>query len=1017
MSYLENRKIPCLWYSIDKGDRDVANFFHYMRLAAQHLFPGQRNPLPSYTPDYAHGASVFARRYFEDLFSRIRNPFSLVFDNYQNIPIDSRFHETLSQGLSDIPEGINVIFMSRKRPPPPFSRMFVHDKAQMIGWDTIRFTLREAKELIRNNVSGKFNESAIQSLYEKTDGWVAGLLLALKNVGRGNIHHEFSDGLSLVNVFDYFAQEVLQKEDRDTRKFLLMTSFLPVLTVKTSERLTGNNNSEKILENLSRECCFVRTYSQDNPLYQYHPLFREFLLIRAKKTWGRDTLSRIKNDVAAVIEETGNVEDAVQLLKETRDVERLIAVIRKWAPFMVRQGRHQMLLTWFEIIPQETLLDDPWLLYWMGMCHLPFHPEESQSFFEKAFDRFSFRKEASGVFPAWTGIVESIIYGREGMRPLDHWSLVMEGLLKEFDGFPSEEIEVDVTCSIFRILALRKPPTLDTKKWLARIHEIIDTSTDISRKTRALTSLAGYLYSAGNFRTLAVVLESLQEVLQRFEAPPLVRLTADWVRAGFCNVMSLYDDCQQIISKSLDLANSLKIRLMEYMLLGHGVLSSLKKGDNSIATQYLQRMASGLAFIKPWEAAFYHYCAAWNALFQKNAAHALTHAEHCLELCEEMGNPWTLTIANILLAYVFHDSGDTRKAMKYISEARSLGIQTENMFTHFICFLSEAYHYLQQGKEEGALKAIRRALHIGKENGFVNPYMCPPGVMEAILAKALDHGIEEEYTEQLIRRNDLVPGSHHATSDRWPWPIKIYTLGRFALLKNGKPVQFTGKIPQKPLAMLKALIAFGGREVSEERLTDILWPEADGDAAHSAFATTLSRLRQFLGAEKVIGFRDGKAMLDPRYCWVDVWAFERLLSEAFSLWERGIPGREREDAMKLSQRVIKMYSGPFLGGENEPWMVSIRERLRNKVLRMIKTCGSYYEDSGAVENALECYQKGLEVDELIEEFYQRMIKCNYRLGRRAEALSVYKRCSQVLSSVLGINPSEETEALAKELKR
>jgi len=86
-------------------------------------------------------------------------------------------------------------------------------------------------------------------------------------------------------------------------------------------------------------------------------------------------------------------------------------------------------------------------------------------------------------------------------------------------------------------------------------------------------------------------------------------------------------------------------------------------------------------------------------------------------------------------------------------------------------------------------------------------------------------------------------------------------------------------------------------------------------------------------------------------------------------------------------------------------------------LRMIKTCGSYYEDSGAVENALECYQKGLEVDELIEEFYQRMIKCNYRLGRRAEALSVYKRCSQVLSSVLGINPSEETEALSKELKR
>jgi two-component SAPR family response regulator len=172
-----------------------------------------------------------------------------------------------------------------------------------------------------------------------------------------------------------------------------------------------------------------------------------------------------------------------------------------------------------------------------------------------------------------------------------------------------------------------------------------------------------------------------------------------------------------------------------------------------------------------------------------------------------------------------------------------------------------------------------------------------------------------------------------------------------------------------------------------------------------------------LGNEKVIGFHDGKAMLDTRHCWVDVWAFERLLGAAFSLWERGVAGCKQEDAMILSERAIKMYTGPFLSGENEPWIVSIRERLRSKLLRLIKVCGNYYEQSGNLEKALECYQRGLEVDDLIEEFYQRMMKCNSRLGRRAEALSVYKRCSHVLSSVLGIRPSEETEALARELKK
>jgi DNA-binding SARP family transcriptional activator len=69
-----------------------------------------------------------------------------------------------------------------------------------------------------------------------------------------------------------------------------------------------------------------------------------------------------------------------------------------------------------------------------------------------------------------------------------------------------------------------------------------------------------------------------------------------------------------------------------------------------------------------------------------------------------------------------------------------------------------------------------------------------------------------------------------------------------------------------------------------------------------------------------------------------------------------------------------------------------------------------------LDKAVECYQKGLEVDDLAEEFYQRLMKCYKRMDRRAEALVTYKRCYQILSAVLGIEPSPETEALVKELK-
>ena len=76
--------------------------------------------------------------------------------------------------------------------------------------------------------------------------------------------------------------------------------------------------------------------------------------------------------------------------------------------------------------------------------------------------------------------------------------------------------------------------------------------------------------------------------------------------------------------------------------------------------------------------------------------------------------------------------------------------------------------------------------------------------------------------------------------------IKIYTLGRFSLISNGKPMKFIKKAQSKPLLMLKALIALGGREVRKEQIADALWPDADGDISVRSFDTTLYRLRKML---------------------------------------------------------------------------------------------------------------------------------------------------------------------------
>src|SRR5512143_2893570 len=48
-SWIESRKIPCLWYQIDEGDADIATFFYYMGLGGAAAAPRHRKPLPLLT--------------------------------------------------------------------------------------------------------------------------------------------------------------------------------------------------------------------------------------------------------------------------------------------------------------------------------------------------------------------------------------------------------------------------------------------------------------------------------------------------------------------------------------------------------------------------------------------------------------------------------------------------------------------------------------------------------------------------------------------------------------------------------------------------------------------------------------------------------------------------------------------------------------------------------------------------------------------------------------------------------
>ena len=69
------------------------------------------------------------------------------------------------------------------------------------------------------------------------------------------------------------------------------------------------------------------------------------------------------------------------------------------------------------------------------------------------------------------------------------------------------------------------------------------------------------------------------------------------------------------------------------------------------------------------------------------------------------------------------------------------------------------------------------------------------------------------------------------------------------------------------------------------------------------------------------------------------------------------------------------------------------------------------EGQGLPVRAVVCYRRGIEVDDLIETFYQRLMLCLDQSGRQPEALACYRQCEHVLGIALGLQPTEKTRQI------
>ena len=268
-----------------------------------------------------------------------------------------------------------------------------------------------------------------------------------------------------------------------------------------------------------------------------------------------------------------------------------------------------------------------------------------------------------------------------------------------------------------------------------------------------------------------------------------------------------------------------------------------------------------------------------------------------------------------------------------------------------------AYSQLVAGDASAARTTLEHAL------GMAGPV--PPGPRAAIIT----------LTSPATRPSQSAGAVDRSPSTASVPRILVRTLGTFEVLVDGVARPEGKKQPRRILALLKAIIALGGKEVCRSTLADALWPELDGDKAQNALTVTLHRLRSYLGVTGAIPVRHGRLSLEPQVVWVDALEFEAAA--------RAVSAVSGCDSV---ERIFALYRGPFLSADGEePWAMRQRERLRSRFVSIVAGAGASLEARDRPADAVSVYERGLAADDMAGVFRDGLVRALNKLGGSTEA--------------------------------
>jgi LuxR family transcriptional regulator, maltose regulon positive regulatory protein len=270
------------WVAVERGERDPQRFWLSVADALRQTAPGAALVRAlSAAPDLDGWA--IAERLLKDL-APLAEPVWLVIDDLHELESDETRRQ-LELLVMRAPDALRVVLATRHDLRLGLHRLRLEGELTELRAADLRFSLAEARELLAA-AGVQLGEPVLGMLYERTEGWAAGLRLAALSLAGHDDQDRFAAEFSGSErtVAEYLLAEVLERQNEEVRRLLLRTSVLERVSGPLADALTGGAGGERVLEDLEEANAFVVALDAARSWFRYHHLFADLLQRELRRT-------------------------------------------------------------------------------------------------------------------------------------------------------------------------------------------------------------------------------------------------------------------------------------------------------------------------------------------------------------------------------------------------------------------------------------------------------------------------------------------------------------------------------------------------------------------------------------------------------------------------------------------------------------------------------------------------------------------------------------------------------------